>query len=99
MIQSRDEIIEVEQVRNLHVWLNKPEASLMEEIVAGQATRHELKAMADMRESLKGYAVKVSAAEESIRQAHRYNTFLEVLAELRADPQPVKLQVSHEQRN
>lgn len=55
MIQSSDEPIEVDQVRKLHLWLNQPESILMEEIISAKATRLELQALAETRESLAGF--------------------------------------------
>lgn len=87
MIAYTDEPLSEATDKALRIWLEKPERVTLEKVVLSKVKRHECDALRDMV-SAKDFDALLVNSQESMRQARRWQLFLECLIELKSEKMP-----------
>lgn len=86
MIEATPEPLLREQDKALRAWLNKTECATLKRVVDGKCKLAEIQAHLDAHKAMSGDANYSLTSNDSMKQAHKYQTFLDVLEEITNQP-------------
>jgi hypothetical protein len=87
MINCQSESLPAGQDRSLRVWLAKPEAQILIRVAEAKCKIEAAQALDESIKS-KDHENYLLAANETLRRAQRYATFLDVLKEISSQTEP-----------
>lgn len=88
MIDRQTQPLNTEEERGLRLWLAKPEFGTLVKVAESAMKNLAAQALEDAVKS-ESHLLKIEAANQRLREAARYRTFLEILNEFRDNEQPL----------
>jgi hypothetical protein len=85
MIVLQKEPISIDSERKLRIWLSKPEANTLRRVITSECQFAQAAALQKALSARDGNASEL-LMQDDLRQAARFNTFLEILNEIAAKP-------------